>query len=120
MTNPATPTNLTRSQRGAMAVLASPRRFWRFLRDPAAPKLPKAMALLALVYVVVPVDLIPDLMPVLGWLDDLGMTGLALGYIATKAASYEDAEVVRKENEAKGGGEAIGVKPVAEQGPRRV
>jgi uncharacterized membrane protein YkvA (DUF1232 family) len=113
MTEPTAPKNLSRSQRGALAVLASPRRLWRFLRDPAAPKLPKAMAVLALAYVVMPADFIPDLVPVLGWLDDLGMTGIALGFLATKAASYEDAEVVRKENEAKGGGEAIGVKPAA-------
>jgi uncharacterized membrane protein YkvA (DUF1232 family) len=70
------------------------------------------LALLAVLYVVMPADLIPDVMPILGWLDDLGLTGVALGYLATKAASYEDAEDVRKENEAKGGGEAIGVKPV--------
>ena len=123
MTDPAAPKNLSRSQRGALAVLASPRRLWRFLRDPAAPKLPKAMALLALAYVVVPTDLVPDLIPILGWLDDVGMTGIALGFLATKAAGYENAETVRsdavaaaereKENSAKGGGEAIGVKPVA-------
>jgi uncharacterized membrane protein YkvA (DUF1232 family) len=111
MTDP-TSTRLSRSQRGVMALISSPRRLWRFLRDPAAPKLPKAMALLAVLYVVMPADLIPDVVPILGWLDDLGLTGIALGYLATKAASYEDAEDVRKENEAKGGGEAIGVKPV--------
>lgn len=113
MTDPAAPKNLSRSQRGALAVLTSPRRLWRFLRDPAAPKLPKALAVLALAYVVMPADLVPDLIPIVGWLDDLGLTGVALGFLATKAASYEDAEVVRRENEAKGGGEAIGVKPVA-------
>lgn len=111
MTDP-TPTRLSRSQRGVMALISSPRRLWRFLRDPAAPKLPKAMALLAVLYVVMPADLIPDVMPILGWLDDLGLTGVALGYLATKAASYEDAEDVKRENEAKGGGEAIEVKPV--------
>ena len=113
MTNPATPGNLTRSQRGVMALITSPRRLWRFLRDPNAPRLPKFMALLAVLYVVIPTDLIPDIIPILGWLDDLGLTAVALGYLATKAASYEDAEDVKRENEAKGGGEAIGVKPAA-------
>lgn len=114
MTNPVVPPNLSRSQRGVMALLSSPRRLWRFLRDPAAPKLPKFMALLAVLYVVIPADVIPDVIPILGWLDDLGLTGVALGYLATKAAKYEDAEDDRKANEAKGGGEAIGVKPAAE------
>jgi uncharacterized membrane protein YkvA (DUF1232 family) len=113
MTNPVASSNLSRSQRGVMALLTSPRRLWRFLRDPAAPKLPKILAVLAVLYVVIPTDIIPDVIPILGWLDDLGLTGVALAYLATKAAKYEDAEDVRKENEAKGGGEAIGVKPVA-------
>ncbi|MBK8697534.1 MAG: hypothetical protein IPN17_36095 [Deltaproteobacteria bacterium] len=51
MTNPD-PTRLSRSQRGVMALITSPRRLLRFLRDPAAPKLPKAMAVLAVLYVV--------------------------------------------------------------------
>ena len=92
-----------------MALLASPRRLWRFLRDPAAPKAPKIIALLAIAYVVSPLD--GDWMPILGWLDDIGMSGIALGYLATKAAKYEDAEDVAKDNAAKGGGDAIEVKP---------
>lgn len=112
MTQPTSP-NLSRSQRGALAVLASPRRLWRFLRDPQAPKMPKAMTLLAIAYIVWPFDLVTDLAPILGWLDDVGMTGIALGYLATKAAKYEDAEDAAKENAAKGGGDAIEVKPSA-------
>ncbi len=73
--------------------------------------MPKALVVLALAYVVWPADAIPDLLPILGWLDDVGMTGIALGYLATKAAKYEDAEEVAKENAAKGGGDAIEVKP---------
>ena len=65
MTNPD-PTRLSRSQRGVMALITSPRRLLRFLRDPAAPKLPKAMAVLAMLYVVMPADLIPDVLPILG------------------------------------------------------
>jgi uncharacterized membrane protein YkvA (DUF1232 family) len=114
MTDPVAPKNLSRSQRGVVALITSPRRLWRFLRDPNAPKLPKAMALLAVLYVVLPTDLVPDIIPIVGWLDDLGLTGVALGYLATKAASYEDAEDVKRANEAKGGGDAIGVKPAAE------
>ena len=113
MTDPTTPQNLSRSQRGVLSLITSPRRLWRFLRDPMAPKTPKVLAVLAVLYVVMPADLIPDVIPIVGWLDDLGLTSMALGYLATKAASYEAAEDVRKDNEAKGGGEAIGVKPVA-------
>lgn len=33
--------------------------------------------LLALLYVVWPIDLVPDLIPIIGWIDDL----VALGYV---------------------------------------
>lgn len=113
MTQPTGSPNMSRSQRGALAVLASPKRLWRFLRDPQAPKLPKGLVLLSIAYIVWPADAVPDLLPILGWLDDVGMTGIALGYLATKAAKYEDVEEAAKENAAKGGGDAIEVKPGA-------
>ncbi len=43
---------------------------WAMLRDPRAPAAAKLTAILALLYVVSPVDLIPDVIPILGWLDD--------------------------------------------------
>lgn len=38
------------------------------------------VGLLALIYLVVPTDAIPDIVPVLGWLDDAGILGLGLSY----------------------------------------
>ena len=38
----------------------------------------KLMLGLALVYVVVPFDLVPDAIPIVGWLDDVGVVSLAL------------------------------------------
>ena len=43
---------------------------WAMLRDPRAPLASKLVALLAVAYVISPVDLVSDLIPVLGWLDD--------------------------------------------------
>lgn len=41
------------------------------LQDPEMPWLAKAIALLTVAYAVSPLDLIPDWIPVLGYLDDL-------------------------------------------------
>ena len=41
------------------------------LADSRAPLVARAIAVLALVYVVWPFDVVPDVIPVLGWLDDL-------------------------------------------------
>lgn len=72
------------------------RTFWRFLRDPRAPALPKLFFLLALAYVAMPVDLIPDV-PLIGWLDDAGVLAIALGWIGARLERYaREAEVGEK------------------------
>ncbi len=51
---------------------------YRLLRDPAVPLRRKALAGLAVGYVVSPIDLVPDFIPVAGQMDDLVMLALAL------------------------------------------
>ncbi len=50
------------------------------VRDPQTPWYAKALALLVLCYALSPIDLIPDFIPVLGYLDDLILVpiGIAL------------------------------------------
>jgi uncharacterized membrane protein YkvA (DUF1232 family) len=47
------------------------RLYWRLLTDRRVPLWPKAVLIASLVYVASPVDLLPDMLPVLGQLDDL-------------------------------------------------
>lgn len=51
---------------------------WRLLRDPAVPVLVKALTLVPLAYVAFPLDVLPDVIPLLGQLDDLGVALAAL------------------------------------------
>lgn len=78
---------------GMWTLLRRPRALYRFLMDPAAPRLPQLLAVAALVYLVLPIDLIPDVIPILGWLDDLGLTSFTIAYVAAAAARYENARV---------------------------
>lgn len=50
----------------------------RLVREPRVPLLIKAVPLLATLYVISPLDFIPDVLPVLGQLDDLGIILIGL------------------------------------------
>lgn len=50
----------------------------RLAREPRVPRLVKALLALPVLYVISPIDLLPDLVPILGQIDDLGVVMLAL------------------------------------------
>ena len=50
----------------------------RLLRDPRVPRWRKIALALVLVYLIIPVDLVPDFIPVAGQLDDAILVALAL------------------------------------------
>ena len=51
---------------------------WLAARDPRVPMLARALAIAVAAYALSPIDLIPDFIPVLGWLDDLVIVPLGL------------------------------------------
>jgi uncharacterized membrane protein YkvA (DUF1232 family) len=75
------------------AWLGRPRAIWRLLTRRDAPWLPRIVAALTVLYVVFPLDLIPDAIPIVGWLDDLGVVGIATAYVLTQAARFSNDEL---------------------------
>ena len=57
------------------------RRLWFALRHPAAPGWLKLGAALIVAYVLSPIDLIPDVLPVIGVVDDLVVVPLAIRFL---------------------------------------
>lgn len=51
---------------------------WLAARDPRTPWFAKALALVVAAYAVSPIDLIPDFVPVIGYLDDLVIVPLGI------------------------------------------
>ena len=59
-------------------LLTQARLAWRLLRDPAVPVVTKLVLAGAAFYLIWPIDFLPDLFPILGQLDDLGVVLAAL------------------------------------------
>lgn len=59
-----------------------------FMRDPGVPRYKKAVAIGALVYFIVPWDVIIDYSPLIGYLDDAGVIAAATGYLRKELKSY--------------------------------
>ena len=56
----------------------------RLRRDPRVPRGPKIAMLIAFLWLISPIDLIPEFLPVIGPLDDVIVIALALRYVARK------------------------------------
>lgn len=74
------------------AVLNQIRLTWRLLRDSRVPLWSKFIPCIGLVYVLSPLDLIPDVILVLGQLDDLGIMLGALRLFEAAAPAHVVAE----------------------------
>ena len=54
---------------------------WRVFRDPETPVVAKCVIPAVLAYLAMPLDIIPDFIPVLGQLDDLLVIAVGLGIV---------------------------------------
>ncbi len=73
----------------------------RLLKDARVPTAEKALFLAAIVYVISPIDLIPDIFPFIGQVDDIYMVALSL----LRLINRTDEEVVRRH--WSGGGDIV-------------
>lgn len=81
MPDPLTPPQaglLARAKAWARGIKRDVVAIWHAARDPRTPWLPRLLALLVAAYALSPIDLIPDFVPVLGYLDDLVLVPLGL------------------------------------------
>ena len=84
---------------------------WFAYRDPATPWFAKALCWFVVAYALSPIDLIPDFIPVLGYLDDLvllpGLIWLALRLVprgvAERSRQEADAWIAAKRGKLRSG-----------------
>ena len=85
----------------------------RLLREPRVPLLLKTLPVLAAAYVVSPLDIVPDVLPIIGQVDDLSIVFIALEAFLrvcpTGAVGYHRAAVAegRRYGPMPAGGDAI-------------
>lgn len=61
---------------------------YRYMKDPLVKWYRKAIVVAALIYFIVPIDTIPDLTPLFGYLDDLGVITALLKYLGSELLEY--------------------------------
>ena len=61
---------------------------YRYMKDPLVRWYRKAIVVAALVYFIVPIDTIPDITPLFGYLDDLGVITALLKYLGSELMQY--------------------------------
>ena len=71
------------------------RQLWAALRHPLAPTWLKVGVALIVLYVVSPIDLIPDAIPVLGWVDDLVIVPFAIRFLLNHLPAHVRADLPR-------------------------
>jgi len=71
------------------------RQLWFALRHPASPSWLKAGAVLILLYVISPIDIVPDFIPFLGVMDDVVLVPLAIRWLLNRLPA-EIADAVGK------------------------
>ena len=56
----------------------------RLRRHPAVPRSARVMTIFALIWIISPIDLIPEFLPVIGPLDDIVVVALVLRFVARR------------------------------------
>lgn len=77
---------------------------WYACRNPETPVLPKVLAALLALYVLSPIDLVPDWLALLGWVDDVSLLALGIPlllslvpeHVRNRARSEADAFMARR------------------------
>jgi len=71
---------------------------WSYITSGQAAASDKLLVMGALLYLVSPIDLIPDVVPVIGFLDDIGVATFVLSYLSNKIAEADlDKKIVAQE-----------------------
>jgi uncharacterized membrane protein YkvA (DUF1232 family) len=81
-----------------LAKIGRARAIVRYFRDREASLLGKLFVFAALAYVISPVDFIPDVVPFVGWLDDIGVMSLAVAWMWRIVGRYREVPALSQDS----------------------
>jgi uncharacterized membrane protein YkvA (DUF1232 family) len=82
--------NINKMKKGPITKLwDTVQKLFKLVKDPTAAWPQKALAIGSLIYLVSPIDAVPDLIPVVGLLDDAGVLTAAVAAIGSAISKYE-------------------------------
>jgi len=65
------------------------KQMWEYLNSGRVGGFEKVILGAALLYIITPADLLPDWLPVAGWMDDLGVAALVIAFVAQRLDAFE-------------------------------
>lgn len=60
----------------------------RYLTDSRVSLVKKLALVVGVLYILSPADAIPDIIPIIGWLDDIGIMGLLVSWLMRELNNY--------------------------------
>jgi uncharacterized membrane protein YkvA (DUF1232 family) len=72
------------------------KRLWFALRHPDAPLWLKIGTALIVLYVLSPIDIVPDTIPLLGWIDDVAIVSFGMRWLLGRLPPHIRGEVDRR------------------------
>jgi uncharacterized membrane protein YkvA (DUF1232 family) len=76
------------SLRSSMRVVKDALALYRYMIDPEIHWVKKTMIAGALAYFIMPADIVPDIAPLVGYLDDAGVLTMAIRYLGFQIEKY--------------------------------
>jgi uncharacterized membrane protein YkvA (DUF1232 family) len=77
------------------------KQLWGYLQSGKVSGFEKAVLAAALLYLITPTDVLPDWIPLVGWMDDLGVAALVVAFITHRLDAFEGGKGKGKKRKGK-------------------
>ena len=84
-----------------LEIVSRGKQLWRYLQSGKVSGFEKALIAAALLYLITPTDALPDWIPLVGWMDDLGVAALVVAFVTHRLDDFEGAKGKKRKGKKK-------------------